>query len=107
MPKYAEFLGADLTLKLFYFFSIGRQYAVYAGLLLAWGGCLWLLGKNLLRRPEGRESRRNTAFFFAAFSAAAFCLAAALPARSGYDNNHDFVSLGMRFFDQSNQKADI
>jgi len=97
MPKYAEYLGADLTLKLFYFFSIGLEYAVYAGLLLAWGGCLWLLGKSLLRQTEGRESARKTAFFFAVFSAAAFCLAAALPARSGYDNNHDLIALGTSF----------
>ena len=99
MPEYAEYLGAGLTLKLFYFFSIGLEYAVYAGLLLAWGGCLWLLGKSLPRPAEGRESRRKTAFFFAVFSAAAFCLAAAVPVRSGYDNNHDFISLGNRFFD--------
>ncbi len=74
------------------------QYTVYSGVLLAWAGCLWMLAENLPRFPGREQGAWKTALVFAAFSAAALYLASALPVRSGYDNDHDFMCLGSRFF---------
>lgn len=99
MPEYAEYLGVNITLRLFYWFTIGLKYAVYSGMIFAWAGCLWLLGKSLLSCLERGKNVWMTVLFFAAFSSAAVYLASAIPVRSGYDNDHDFMCLGVKFFD--------
>lgn len=99
MPGYASLLGPEATLRVIFVATAGVKYVVFASILLGWTGCCWMLLENLLRFRSRGNSAIPAALLFAVLGAAAFFLAAALPARSGYDNEHDLMCLGVRFFD--------
>ncbi len=71
---------------------------LYCSLLAAWAANIFFLLRFLLNWHRWETARAES--WAALGGTAAFCLAVSslLPARGGYDNNHDFLYLGQQFF---------
>ena len=74
------------------------QLILYYGLILCWALNIFFLARFALRWHRGEPSRLRAWLWLGAIAVLAAALAAALPARGGYDNNHDFMCLGREFF---------
>jgi len=75
-----------------------REYLLQYSVILSWAANLFFLGKFALAWWRGEPSRRNALLALAAVAVPATLAAFLLPPRGGYDNNHDFLSLGTTFF---------
>ncbi len=74
------------------------DYFLHYSVILCWGLNLFFLYRSA-RDWHGLEPSRAAAWLaMAAVAALAVGLSALLPARGGYDNNHDFLYLGQEFF---------
>lgn len=75
-----------------------REYLLQYSVILCWAVNLFFLGKFAINWWRNEPSRGSALLALAAVAVPATIAAFLLPARGGYDNNHDFLSLGTTFF---------
>ena len=75
-----------------------REYLLHYSVIFSWALSLFFLGKSALAWWRGEPSRRGALLALAAIAVPAAITAFLLPPRGGYDNNHDYLSLGTTFF---------
>lgn len=75
-----------------------REYFLHYSVVLAWAVSLLFLGKFAMDWWRGEPSRGKALLALAAIAVPAVLAAFFLPPRGGYDNNHDYMSLGTTFF---------
>lgn len=74
------------------------EYVLYYGVLLCWAFNIYFLALFALEWQEREPEKLRAWLSMAAIAALALGLTFFLPARGGYDNNHDFLCLGQEFF---------
>lgn len=72
--------------------------ALHYGVLLSWGLALFYFGRFAREWWRSEQERGAALLALAAVALPAAALAFLLPARGGYDNDHDFSCLGTFFF---------
>lgn len=74
------------------------EYFLQYSVILSWAVSLLFLGKFAMDWWRSEPSRGNALLVLAAIAVPAVLAAFFLPPRGGYDNNHDYLSLGTTFF---------
>lgn len=77
------------------------QYLLYYSVVLCWGLNVFFLARFALEWHKNEPCRVRAWAAIAVISGLAVALTVFLPVRGGYDNNHDFMCLGERFFTYS------
>ncbi|MDP2865821.1 MAG: hypothetical protein Q8O90_06235, partial [Elusimicrobiota bacterium] len=75
-----------------------REYLLQYSVILSWAVSLLFLGKFAFDWWRCEPSRGNALLALTAIAVPAAIAAFLLPPRGGYDNNHDYLSLGTTFF---------
>ena len=79
-------------------FPTALSYLLYYAVPVAWALSLFFAAKFVLAWWRREPARAGALLSLAAIAAAAAAAAWALPARGGYENNHDFLRLGADLF---------
>ena len=74
------------------------QYPLYYSVVVCWGLNIFFLARFALEWHKNEPHKLRAWAAIGAIAALAVTLAIFLPARGGYDNNHDFMCLGETFF---------